>query len=78
MFATIVNTTLYRKKSSSKFIIELCEKRIREFTADQKAKNEELADATERLKERQVDLEQKKGELDEIIADTRQQEEGVA
>ncbi|HOG35966.1 MAG TPA: C4-type zinc ribbon domain-containing protein [Paludibacteraceae bacterium] len=57
--------------------IELCEKRIREFTADQKAKNEELADATERLKERQIDLEQKKGELDEIIADTRQQEEAL-
>jgi len=36
-----------------------------------------LADATERLKERQIDLEQKKGELDEIIADTRQQEEAL-
>ena len=55
--------------------IELCEKRIREFTASKEAKMAELQTATETLNERKLDLEQKKGELNEIIAETRQEED---
>lgn len=55
--------------------IELCEKRIHEYSADQKTKSEELEEPTNRLKNRQLDLEQKKNELDEIIAETRQEED---
>ena len=55
--------------------IELCEKRIRESQAAEKAKNEELVRSTEALEERQKDLEAKKAELDEIISETKQEEE---
>jgi predicted nucleic acid-binding Zn-ribbon protein len=55
--------------------IELCEKRIREFTASKEAKMTELQNATETLNERKLDLEQKKGELNEIISETRQEED---
>ena len=55
--------------------IELCEKRIREALAAEKAKNEEIARSTETLEERQKDLEAKKAELDEIISETKQEEE---
>ena len=49
--------------------IELCEKRIKEYSADKEEKNEQVLD------ERKKDLEQKKGELDEIISETKQEEE---
>lgn len=55
--------------------VELCEKRIREFTASKELKLEEQALTAEQLKERKLDLEQKKGELDEIVSETRQEEE---
>ena len=55
--------------------IELCEKRIREALAAEKAKNEEIARSTEALEERQKDLEAKKAELDEIVSETKQEEE---
>ena len=55
--------------------VELCEKRIKEFTAEEKVKSEEIVTSTEALEERQKDLEQKKGELDEIISETKQEEE---
>lgn len=55
--------------------IELCEKRIKEFTNDEKIKSEEVVTSTEALEERQKDLEQKKSELDEIISETKQEEE---
>lgn len=55
--------------------VELCEKRIKEFSADEKIKSEEIIASTEALEERQKDLEQKRGELDEIIAETKQEEE---
>ena len=55
--------------------IELCEKRIREALAAEKAKNEELARSTEALEERKQDLEAKKAELEEIVAETKQEEE---
>jgi hypothetical protein len=55
--------------------IELCEKRIKEFTADEKEKSEELANSIEVLEEREKDLSVKKNELDEIISETKQEEE---
>lgn len=55
--------------------IELCEKRIKEYAAAEKEKNEEVEKSTLALEERQKDLDQKKNELDEIIAETKQEEE---
>ena len=55
--------------------MELCEKRIREALAAEKAKNEEIERSTEALEEREKDLESKKAELDEIVSDTKQEEE---
>lgn len=55
--------------------MELCEKRIREFSEQEKEKNDEVEKCTTKLEERTKDLEAKKGELDEIIAETKQEEE---
>ena len=55
--------------------IELCEKRIREFTDQQNDKEKEVEKCTEKLEDRTKDLEAKKGELDEIVAETKQEEE---
>jgi len=55
--------------------IELCEKRIREFTTSAKAKSDELAASMEHIEEKKGDLESKKSELDDIIAETKQDEE---
>lgn len=55
--------------------IELCEKRIKEFSEQETAKSQEAAESTAALEERQKDLEVKKGELDEIISETKQEEE---
>ena len=55
--------------------VELHEKHIREFTANIKTKGEEITKSTQSLEERNKDLEVKKNELDEIIAETKQEEE---
>lgn len=55
--------------------IELCEKHIREYKAAKEAKTEEQKLTAGQLAERKLDLEQKRGELDEIIAETKQEEE---
>lgn len=55
--------------------IELCEKRIREFTAALETKQVEQKSSAEQLAERKLDLEQKKGELNEIVSETKQEEE---
>jgi predicted nucleic acid-binding Zn-ribbon protein len=55
--------------------IQLCEKKIKEFSAH-KASKLEIVEATEnRLNERKGDLEAKRGELDEIVQETRVEEE---
>ena len=51
--------------------IELCEKRIKEFTADEEVKSQEAAESIAALEERQKDLDVKKNELDEIISETK-------
>ena len=55
--------------------IELCEKHIREYTAQEKNKKEEIETCQTTIAERTTDLKEKKEELDEIIAETRQDEE---
>lgn len=55
--------------------IELCEKNINDYNKEIAAKTEEKANAEEFLSGREIDLQQKKDELDEIIAETKQEEE---
>jgi len=55
--------------------IELCEKQIREYKAAKDAKTEEQKITAAQLAERNLDLEQKRGELEEIVAETKQEEE---
>lgn len=55
--------------------IELCEKRIKEFTIDKDEKEAEVIKNEKALDERKKDLEQKKSELDEIISETKLEEE---
>lgn len=55
--------------------IELCEKRIREFTTQIDEKKVVIDESTGVLDERKLDLENKKKELEEIIAETQKEEE---
>ncbi len=55
--------------------IQLSEKRIKEFTGEFAAKNAILQASLETLNERSEDLKNKKDELDNIIAETRKEEE---
>ena len=55
--------------------IELCNKKIREAENRIQEKSAELAASNETIRERQEDLDIKKSELDEIIAETRAEED---
>lgn len=55
--------------------IEFSEKKIREAQALQKIKAEEMTAAEEHISERKKDLELKKEELEEIISETRSEED---
>lgn len=55
--------------------IELCNKRIREFTAQVAEKKEVMEEAQTAADERKRDLEGKKAELDDITRDTQLEEE---
>ncbi|MDR2806217.1 MAG: C4-type zinc ribbon domain-containing protein [Dysgonamonadaceae bacterium] len=55
--------------------VELAEKRIREFTNEAKVLAEEIIKSKKGYEERQADLKSKKEELDEIISETKIQEE---
>jgi Zn-ribbon protein, possibly nucleic acid-binding len=55
--------------------IELAEKKIKEFSYQLQNMAEEIEKNKEQLEERKIDLKAKKGELDEIISETRIQEE---
>ena len=55
--------------------VELCNKRIREAAAQEKTREEYLEKSREALDNRIQDLEIKKNELDEIIAETKAEEE---
>lgn len=55
--------------------IELCEKRIREFTGQIDEKKVVIEESRTVLEERKLDLENKKKELEEIIAETKKEED---
>lgn len=55
--------------------IELCEKRIKEYTQQISEKDELIKTSSTELEERSNDLKEKKSELDDIIADTKKEEE---
>ena len=55
--------------------IEFSEKKIREFGEAINRKKEEIAELSERLEGRKADLVQKQGELEQIISETKQDEE---
>lgn len=57
--------------------IELAEKRTREFSAETKNLSEQIAKSEEILNEKEIDLTHKKDELDEIVSETKQQEEVI-
>jgi predicted nucleic acid-binding Zn-ribbon protein len=57
--------------------IELCKKKINEFTAQVKDKTEQIQEAGKVLEERKGDLESKRNELDEIVKDTQKEEENL-
>lgn len=57
--------------------IELCEKRIREFTAQANDRKVAIDQASKILEERSQDLNNKKKELEDIIADTQKEEEAL-
>ncbi len=55
--------------------IELCEKRIREFTTQIEEKKLVIEESSGVLNERKLDLENKKKELDDIIEETKKEED---
>jgi predicted nucleic acid-binding Zn-ribbon protein len=55
--------------------IELCEKRIKEYTGQVNDKNTTIEESKKTLEERINDLNDKKSELDEIIKDTEKEED---
>ena len=58
--------------------IELSEKRIREFTGQIDEKKEVIGESTEILEGRKLDLENKKKELEDIIDETKKEENVMA
>ena len=56
---------------------ELAEKHIRENAQAEKQIKEQIAAAQEQLKEKNLDLEAKKKELDDIVSETKAQEEKI-
>ena len=67
--------TLSKEIEFQSLEIELCNKKIREANTRIQEKQNELALNEEVIKERQGDREMKKGELDEIMTETRAEEE---
>lgn len=57
--------------------VELAEKRIREFTVESKNLSEQIGKSEELLVDKSADLAHKKEELDEIVSETKQQEEVI-
>jgi hypothetical protein len=67
--------TLSKEIEFQSLEIELCNKKIREANTRIQEKQNELALNEEVIRERQGDLEMKKSELDEIMTETRAEEE---
>lgn len=69
--------SLSKEVEFQKLEIELCEKRIREFTTQAAEKKNAIEQAQKNLDERSQDLNNKKKELNEITADTQKEEEAL-
>ena len=67
--------TLSKEIEFQELEIELCNKKIREAGVKVEDRNKDLAQAEELIKDRQIALEEKKSELDEIMGETRAEEE---
>ena len=67
--------TLSKEIEFQNLEIELCEKKIREANARIAEKQDELKASEDAIAERKGDLEVKKGELEEIMTETRAEEE---
>jgi predicted nucleic acid-binding Zn-ribbon protein len=70
--------SLTKEIEFQKLEIELCEKRIREFTFETEEKKQSIEESEKILEERTNDLTHKKQELDEIINETSREEEDLA
>ncbi|TXG35725.1 zinc ribbon domain-containing protein [Seonamhaeicola maritimus] len=57
--------------------IELAEKHIKEFKVQIEQKKEVIGETKDRLKERETHLKHKKGELDDILAETEKEEQAL-
>ena len=57
--------------------IQLAEKHIKEFKAQIEQKKEVISETDEKLKDRSDHLKHKKGELDEILAETEKEEKAL-
>lgn len=68
---------LEKEKEFEGLEIELAEKNIREATLKQEQKTAEIAHTEEELADNQHILEEKKRELDEIVSETRVEEENI-
>ena len=55
--------------------VEFCEKKLRQYAGDLKAKNEEIERTNVLLEERLAALDDKRNELEEIVAETKEEEE---
>lgn len=69
-FEAIAKETEYQQLE-----IQLCEKRIAESNEAIKSKRTQIERSASLIEERKADLEHKKGELEQIIAETREKEE---
>ena len=67
--------SLTKEIEFQKLEAELCQKRIKEFSAQEAEKKELIEAAKKNLEERTIDLKNKKSELDEIISDTKKEED---
>ncbi len=67
--------SLSKEIEFQKLEIELCEKRIKEFTAELNSKKGLVESSRTMFEERKMDLESKKSELDEIVNETKVEEE---
>lgn len=55
--------------------VEFCEKKLRQYAGDLKVKNEEIERTNILLEERLAALEDKRNELEEIVSETKEEEE---
>ncbi|MCU4177650.1 zinc ribbon domain-containing protein [Carboxylicivirga sp. N1Y90] len=67
--------SLSKEMEFQRLEVELCEKRIKEFTFELKSKKEVADSSRQLVEDRKGDLDAKKKELDEIVGETQTEEE---